>query len=298
MPKRSNDFQTLVKVIQDALAAVDGATVTESAMLPEPDGTLREVDILLERRVSDIQLRVAIECRDRSRKSDVEWIDGLIGKYRNLRIDRVVAVSRNGFSKTAATKAAASNIDLRVLKECLAHEWPSEFFQIGMAAFEFSPTQYSADISFDPALVETVTPDTPVEIADSGHSPTLAAIVHDCFAKEVAPKIKKHIEQEFLSRSPTLKELSRIWEFTTDVEINGVWLVTSSQTRHRITAMKFSVTAKSDTTVMPVQRLRYGEAAVATIGQQIIGTTTNELRVVQVAGQSRLNVNASKRPRK
>ena len=125
MPKRSDDFQHLVKVIHDAISRVEGATVTESAMLPEPDGTLREVDILLERSVADVPIRLAIECRDRSRKSDVEWIDGLIGKFRNLKVDKIIAVCRRGFSAGAAAKAAASNIELRVLAECLTHEWSS-----------------------------------------------------------------------------------------------------------------------------------------------------------------------------
>jgi len=97
MPKRTNDFQTLIKFIYDRITPADG-TVTESAMIYDKDSnTLREVDILIEHKISGHTIKIAVECRDRSRKDTIEWIDGLVGKTSSLNVDKVVAVSKKGF---------------------------------------------------------------------------------------------------------------------------------------------------------------------------------------------------------
>lgn len=75
-------------------------------MLPERgDGTEREVDVLLTFSQSGLPVRIAIECRNWRIKHDVAWIDLLIGKYRDLGIDKVVAVSSTGFTPAAIAKA-------------------------------------------------------------------------------------------------------------------------------------------------------------------------------------------------
>src|SRR5574337_1919054 len=83
MPARTNEFQQLVRRIYEQLVPA-GATVTESAFLTERDSSSsREVDILVEFRLADTVIRLAVERRDRYRASDIEWIDQLIGKYRS-----------------------------------------------------------------------------------------------------------------------------------------------------------------------------------------------------------------------
>src|SRR5688572_759202 len=105
MPKRTNDFQKLIHYIYSQMVP-EGATVTESALLRERSSLAkREVDILIEYEIAGTKLRIAVECRDRSRKDDIEWIDGLIGKYRDLEVDKVIAVSNSGFSSDAIEKA-------------------------------------------------------------------------------------------------------------------------------------------------------------------------------------------------
>jgi hypothetical protein len=101
VPPRSNEFQRLVKVIYEQIKP-EGASVTESAMLREKgSSTEREVDVLVEARLADTVVRLAVECRDRSRRDDIEWIDQLIGKYRDLPVDKIIAVSASGVTKSA-----------------------------------------------------------------------------------------------------------------------------------------------------------------------------------------------------
>jgi hypothetical protein len=112
MPPRSNEFQRLILLIESHLAPL-GAQVSESLMLRDLiDESQREIDIALEIPTGPRTIRVAIECRDHERPAGVEWIDELIGKYSHLPVDRVVAVSRSGFTKAAQTKASLVNIEL------------------------------------------------------------------------------------------------------------------------------------------------------------------------------------------
>jgi hypothetical protein len=72
MPKRTNEFQQLVAYVYSKIRPV-GGKVTESAELFEEGSTTkREIDILIEVKVSGIEIKIAIECRDRSRDETVE----------------------------------------------------------------------------------------------------------------------------------------------------------------------------------------------------------------------------------
>lgn len=134
MPKRSNDFQKITLNIHRALAT-HGITVEESVLVPEKNSdTTREVDILLTTTVASHKVRVGIECRDHERKQDITWIDGLIGKYANLDIDRVIAVSHSPFTNPAKQKAAQHNIELLTLEEAERVDWASK---IGPSLFRF-----------------------------------------------------------------------------------------------------------------------------------------------------------------
>jgi hypothetical protein len=123
MPKRTNEFQRLVAYVYSKITPI-GGKVTESAELLEDGSTTkREIDILIEHKISGIELKIAIECRDRSRDETVEWIDLLIGKYSRLKVNKVVAVSSAGFSNEAERKAAAHGIDTITAEEATKVDW-------------------------------------------------------------------------------------------------------------------------------------------------------------------------------
>lgn len=58
-----------------------------------------------------------VECRDRRDVQDVTWIDEVAGKAEDVRADKVVAVSAEGFSGGARLSAAARGIEIRTLEE-------------------------------------------------------------------------------------------------------------------------------------------------------------------------------------
>jgi len=122
MPARSNDFQRLIRTIEEALKPL-GATVRESVPLAELGGDEREVDILIEAPVGPRTHRIAVECRAHTRKADLKWIDELAGKYRDLAVDSVVAVSKAGFTPGALRKARILHIQTHNLGAAINADW-------------------------------------------------------------------------------------------------------------------------------------------------------------------------------
>jgi Restriction endonuclease len=120
MPKRCNDFQDLVTLIQEALVP-QGAKVTPSAMVPGPNsGTLREIDILIETPVGPYDIKIAVEAKDEGRKMDATKIETIIGKYRgrgSLVVNKVVVVAHRGFTEEAMNRARDEDIELLTLDE-------------------------------------------------------------------------------------------------------------------------------------------------------------------------------------
>ena len=93
MPKHTNPFQNLIRRIYEQMSE-SGAIIEESAMIKERNSTAyREVDILIKLRLFETDLKIAVECRGRKDKGDIKWFDGLIGKYHELDIQKVIGVS-------------------------------------------------------------------------------------------------------------------------------------------------------------------------------------------------------------
>ena len=123
MPKRTNDFQALIALIERQLAA-SGVRVVESEMLADRlTGELREVDVCLHATVSGKDVTIALECRDHTRKADQIWIDTLRGKYTNLPVEKVIAVARAGFAKSARAVAEKARIQTLTLEEATVANW-------------------------------------------------------------------------------------------------------------------------------------------------------------------------------
>ena len=126
MPKRTNDFQERVSLIQKALLP-EGASVTDSAMVTTTDGiSEREIDILIDSAVGPYQIRVAVEAKDEARKMDLARFDAIIGKYLadgGVRVNKVVVVAHNGFTADTISRAKLLEIDLITLTEAKSIDW-------------------------------------------------------------------------------------------------------------------------------------------------------------------------------
>jgi hypothetical protein len=112
MPIHTNEFQRLIAVIQSHLDL--GSTVTESAMLTDVrTGSKREVDVVVSGRVGGQTVTVSIECRDRTRRPDVTWVDEMQTKHSRLPTNVLVLVSHTDFTPEA--KRVAHDYGIRCL---------------------------------------------------------------------------------------------------------------------------------------------------------------------------------------
>lgn len=208
MPKRSNPFQRLIRAIYSQMVP-QGATVIESEMLEEPSSnSMREADILVEYEDGETKIRMAVECRDKGRVDSIEWIDGLIGKYVDLDIDKVVAVNKMGFSAAAVQKARAHGIEIRSLEEALDTDWPEEFSKLGIAKMTYRTVLKEAWVETDPPIAEwLVAPTEYVTDEDGNVQGTLIDAVEDIFERAAKPKVQEYVNEHLLDMFETLADL-------------------------------------------------------------------------------------------
>ena len=133
MPKRSNEFQQLITLIEGLLAGTD-ARVTESKELTDNIiGKPREVDIVIERNDGVRDFVIGVECIgiSASRPATVEWVERMWGKHSSLPTDKLVLVSKSGFTASAKKKAAWWNITALSLHQAQDYDWESVVTKIG-----------------------------------------------------------------------------------------------------------------------------------------------------------------------
>ena len=110
MPKRSNTFQRLVKLLHERIDTK--WEVCESEMLPHSlTGELREVDIVLKYKLGQHQVIVSIECIDHKRKADSPWVETMAKKHDYLPTSKLILWSSSGFFKPALITAEKLHID-------------------------------------------------------------------------------------------------------------------------------------------------------------------------------------------
>lgn len=117
MPKRSNEFQEIVDIIQRLFAPQD-AKVTTSAMIEvNPGEPKREVDVLVEWETDLYAVKIAVEARDHARAIDVNTVEQYMGKYNSIGgivVNKVVIVAK-AFTRTAVNRARQLGFDLHTL---------------------------------------------------------------------------------------------------------------------------------------------------------------------------------------
>jgi hypothetical protein len=109
MPPRFNLFQDVVAIIERHKAV--GTVVEESVEFVDRDtGEKREVDVTVTGTVEGVDVLVALEAADRSRRADVTWVEQQIAKHSAIATDQLVLVAARGFTKAGLAKAAAHGV--------------------------------------------------------------------------------------------------------------------------------------------------------------------------------------------
>ncbi len=113
-------------MIQKSLAPKD-ATVTESQMVYVPGQSIeREIDILIETAVGPFRIKIAIEAKDEKRRLDLTKFESILGKYLiegGVKVDKIVIVTRSGFTKPVRIRAKCLGVELMTLSEAKEFKW-------------------------------------------------------------------------------------------------------------------------------------------------------------------------------
>jgi hypothetical protein len=294
MPKRSNDFQRLIKRIYEQLMPM-GATVTESAMLNETTSDLRrEVDVLIELPLPgvDTPTRIAIECRDHVRQSDVSWIDALQGKYRDLPVHRVIAVSRQTFTPGAARKAHRCRIETRTLKDALATDWPEELFDIEFTNVLHWPVVTEISVETTPPWPE-------------GTIPGIAQISNMTVERTgFLAWARKHLAEAFAIAIQCGQALGRptfeavgTHRFSTAINNPQVVLHSEDGTQHHVTKMTISGVITVEHEPLTNRRYRFGNVGVTHARGAVHGGEIDAVAVQEEGKELSVNIIRSMKKR-
>lgn len=235
-----------------------GATVTESAMVRERDTPdEREVDVLITVPVADSHVRIAVECRDHARPADVEWIDSLIGKYRDLHVDRIVAVARKGFTAGAKAKATANRIEMRSLREALAADWPADLELANVARITVFVHPEEITIDASPQLEGR----TPVRVICRGEDLAIGEYFKRCHTG-IYNEFMKTLEVDPEKQFGTIDALNRTLELQFEVRDEDTTFLTNDGAPHSLNRMWWRCSIELSTTDLVTKRELFGSVGV------------------------------------
>lgn len=301
MPKRSNAFQALVKYIVAQVTPV-GARVEESAELAElgvDTPHKREIDILIELDAGVATTRIGVECRDRNRKADIQWIDELIGRYQNLPVDKIIAVSRSGFTKPAKKKAALNNIMLMELQEASSHPWAQTFVKLGILQLTQHIDLTNIHLRFEPIPPSISEDDVIIDEAGNELGPVLELIgtLRDAALRNARDLVKA----KMLEYYKVVADLDKILVLEWTVPVTDFILRGQDGGRYYLRAVKFTIEARTERSDIAVDhRFATNKALITTgiIRDQVEPGVEVRVDAVQIAGSSRGRVFVERKKRK
>lgn len=122
MARKGREAELIVKELEKQglgdLAEINSPGYILDVVTEKP----REVDVSIRFSVGTHDFLTVIECRDRKAVQDVTWIEQVNTKTKDIKADKIIAVSTSGFTEGAKRKAEHNNIVLRTLKEFDANE--------------------------------------------------------------------------------------------------------------------------------------------------------------------------------
>ena len=118
MANKWRALELLVAAIQDTIKERVDTIVESDVQLMDANGIERQIDVLVKTKVQGMPFQIAFECKDYKKAVDVQVIDALIGKCRDLpNINKKVVVSSKGFTKNARLKAKKNGVELKTLED-------------------------------------------------------------------------------------------------------------------------------------------------------------------------------------
>lgn len=122
--KKGINLERLVYILEKLLGDKKSISVTPNAKLKDrTNGRLRQHDVLLTIKERHHEVKVAIECRDRSRPITINQVQEFDAKCKNTGVHQGVIVSSNGFYNSARESAKHLGIRCLELSQAESFNW-------------------------------------------------------------------------------------------------------------------------------------------------------------------------------
>ena len=123
-PKNEADYKKLEKLvakIQQDLAP--HSKVTHNARIAGRSGAQRQIDVLVEDKVGQYDVRIVLDCKDYKQPVDIKDVEECAGLFEDVAAMRGVIVCPAGFTKNAKNRAQQLQIDLYSPVDTDPHKW-------------------------------------------------------------------------------------------------------------------------------------------------------------------------------
>lgn len=261
MPKRTNEFQQLIRKVYDCMKVIEGGKVTESAIIIDRDGNSREIDVLIEIDSFGHSIKIAVECRDRSRQDDIQWIDALIGKYNNTNIDKIIAVSSSGFTVSASKKALSNGIEPMTLNEFEETNWPDKIEKIKVGIISLTFNLIYVTLTVLPATGDKVKKEW-IVCNDGGESiGTVEDLIKYLLTSKIYGMAKEYFDKEYMPNVKSIAYLKHRIDISVSVEINNLFIDDLCGCKYKIKHLYYIVGGVPVIEETKIKRYMYGSKA-------------------------------------
>lgn len=123
-PKDEADYKKLEKLvakIQKDLAP--HSKISHNVRLPGKSGAQRQVDVLVEDKIGQYDIRIVLDCKDYKTPVDIKDVEECAGLFEDVSAMRGVIVCPAGFTKNAKARAQQLQIDLYSPVDTDPHKW-------------------------------------------------------------------------------------------------------------------------------------------------------------------------------
>lgn len=122
MVKSSTELELLVQRIQKQLAPA-AEVLHDVKLLGKNSGVLRQIDVLVQERVGQYEIKIVIDCKDYNKPIDVKGVEEFNGLLVDVGAHKGVLVCPKGFTKAAKSVAEKLQIDLYSPVDTEPHKW-------------------------------------------------------------------------------------------------------------------------------------------------------------------------------
>lgn len=147
--KKGRSFERTIRLIQESFGEVPNVQVHSNYLIKSQTGRKREIDVLIIGRINGFEIKIAIECKDYSRRVQNRDIESFNSKCDQIRdINKRVFVSSSGYQSGAIESANFFGIELLQTKD-LSQEMIFSWLPVKKLGLRFIPPLINTTVFLD-----------------------------------------------------------------------------------------------------------------------------------------------------